>query len=264
MSLPRSLREHTATAADDALVTADDLSVAYGATPAIEHVSFSVRAGQRVGLIGPNGSGKTTLFRAILGELRPVAGTLRVTTRCGSVPQTTRSRLDYPVTALDVALMGSLSRMPWWRRPARAERQRARDALAEVGMVDLGHELFGELSGGQQQRVLIARALVQDARLLLLDEPFTGVDVGNVQVILELIDRLAADGRALIVSTHDVDQVRAWDEILCLNHRQIAFGPPEEALRPDVLAETYPGSLIVLSHQGHEHHHDEAGPHTHP
>jgi ABC-type Mn2+/Zn2+ transport system ATPase subunit len=230
----------------------------------VEGVSFTVQPGQRVGLIGPNGGGKTTLLRAILGELRPSAGSLVVRSRCGSVPQTSRSRLDYPVTALDVAMMGSLSRMPWWRRPGRAERQRARDALAHVGMADRAHELFGELSGGQQQRVLIARALVQDARLLLLDEPFTGVDVGSVHAILELIDGVAADGRALIVSTHDVDQVRGWDAVLCLNHRQIAFGPPEEALRPEILAETYPGSVIVLSHQGHEHHHDETGEHIHP
>jgi ABC-type Mn2+/Zn2+ transport system ATPase subunit len=250
--------------ARETLVAAHDLSVAYGSNVAIEGVSFSVGAGQRVGLIGPNGSGKTTLFRAILGELRPVAGTLRVSARCGTVPQTTRSRLDYPVTALDVALMGTLSRLPWWRLPRRAERRRARDALAEVGMAERAHDLFGELSGGQQQRVLIARALVQEARVLLLDEPFTGVDATTVQAILELIDRLASEGRALLVSTHDVDQVREWDAVLCLNHRQIAFGPPEEALRPEVLAVTYPGSVIVLSHQGHELHHDEAGEHTHP
>jgi ABC-type Mn2+/Zn2+ transport system ATPase subunit len=172
--------------------------------------------------------------------------------------------LDYPVTALDVALMGTLSRMPWWRRPGRGERQRAREALAQVGMRDRANELFGELSGGQQQRVLVARALVQEARVLLLDEPFTGVDATNVQTILELIDGLASEGRGVLVSTHDVDQVREWDAVLCLNHRQIAFGPPADVLRPDVLAATYPGSVIVLSHQGHELHHDEAGEHTHP
>jgi ABC-type Mn2+/Zn2+ transport system ATPase subunit len=264
---PTARRLHSPSGAELAgqtLVAAHDLSVAYGSNVAIEDVSFSVRAGQRIGLIGPNGSGKTTLFRAILGELRPVFGTLEVSARCGSVPQTTRSRLDYPVTAMDVALMGTLSRLPWWRRPGRAERHRARDALAEVGIADRAHDLFGELSGGQQQRVLIARALMQEARVLLLDEPFTGVDATTVQAILDLIDRLAAEGRALLVSTHDVDQVREWDAVLCLNRRQIAFGPPNEALRPEVLAATYPGSVIVLSHQGHELHHDEAGEHTHP
>jgi ABC-type Mn2+/Zn2+ transport system ATPase subunit len=246
------------------LAEARDLAVAYGSHVAIEDVSFSVPAGRRIGLIGPNGGGKTTLFRAMLGELRPVRGTLQVSSRCGSVPQTQRSRLDYPVTALDVALMGTLSRLPWWRRPGRAEREQARAALAEVGMADLAGELFGELSGGQQQRVLVARALVQEARLLLLDEPFTGVDKTNVELILELIDRLAKDGRALLIATHDVDQVLEWDEVVCLNHRQIAFGPPGDVLTPEVLAATYPGSVVVLSHQGHGVHHDEAGKHTHP
>jgi ABC-type Mn2+/Zn2+ transport system ATPase subunit len=252
------------TASERVLARAEDLSVGYGSNPAIEHVTFAVRAGTRVGLLGPNGGGKTTLLRALLGELKPARGTLDVATRCGSVPQTQRSRLDYPVSALDVALMGNLSRLPWWRRPGRDERHRARDALAEVGMADLMNTLFGELSGGQQQRVLIARALVQDARLLLMDEPFTGVDAANVELILGLIDRLAGEGRALMVATHDVDQVRDWDDVLCLNRRQIGFGSPAETLTADVLAATYPGSLVVLSHQGHQVHHDASGEHTHP
>ncbi len=252
------------TAPHEVLASARDLAVGYGSSAAITDVSFEVRAGTRVGLIGPNGGGKTTLLRAMLGELKPLRGSLEVSTRCGSVPQTQRSRLDYPVTALDVALMGNLSRLPWWRRPGRDERHRARDALAEVGMSDLAGELFGELSGGQQQRVLIARALVQDARLLLMDEPFTGVDATNVGLILGLIDRLALEGRALLVATHDVDQVRSWDDVLCLNRRQIAFGPPSDVLTSDVLAATYPGSVVVLSHQGHHVHHDESGEHVHP
>lgn len=252
------------TASEGILARATDLSAGYGSSEAIERVSFTVRAGSRIGLIGPNGGGKTTLFRAMLGELKPIRGTLHVSTRCGTVPQTQRARLDYPVTALDVALMGNLSRLPWWRRPGRDERHRGREALAEVGMDDLAGEIFGELSGGQQQRALIARALVQDARLLLMDEPFTGVDATNVRLILGLIDRLAGEGRALVVATHDVDQVRDWDEVLCLNRRQIAFGPPGDVLTAEVLAATFPGSVVVLSHQGHHVHHDEAGEHVHP
>jgi ABC-type Mn2+/Zn2+ transport system ATPase subunit len=241
----------------DVLAEAHDLAVAYGPHVAIEHVSFQVRSGERVGLIGPNGGGKTTLFRAMLGDLRPSAGSLEVRVRCGSVPQTQRSRLDYPVTALDVTLMGLLSRLPWWRRPSRADRRGAVLALGEVGMADRADELFGELSGGQQQRVLIARALVQDARLLLLDEPFTGVDQTNVEIMLALLERLASEGRGLIIATHDVDQARDWDRILCLNHSQVAFGPPEQTLSQKVLSQTYPGTVVVLSHQGHESRHEE-------
>ncbi len=244
------------------LLRAEGLAVGYGAQPSLRDVTMEAMAGQRIGVIGPNGGGKTTLFRAILGELRPLAGTLDVRVRCGSVPQTQRSRLDYPVTALDVATMGALSRLPWWRRPGRAERRRALDALDEVGLrAEAGHS-FGELSGGQQQRVLVARALVQDARLLLLDEPFTGVDEASSQRLMVLLDRLAAEGRAMLVATHDIEQARAWDLVLCLNRRQIAFGPPEEVLVPDVIAATYPGAVVVFSHEGHEP--DGAGPgHVH-
>jgi ABC-type Mn2+/Zn2+ transport system ATPase subunit len=248
----------------DRIVRARDVAIAYGANVAVEGVTFAVRRGQRVGLIGPNGGGKTTLLRALIGDVRPVAGSLEVGATCASVPQTQRSRLDYPVTALDVALMGTIAGTPWWRMPGRAERAHAREALAEVGMADRSGELFGELSGGQQQRVLIARALVRDAGLLLMDEPFTGIDATNVDVILELIDRLAAQGRGLFVATHDVDQVREWDAVLALNHRQVAFGRTEEVLVPEILAATYPGSVVVLSHQGHEVHHDESGEHRHP
>src|SRR5204863_5593016 len=126
--------------------------------------------GERMALLGPNGGGKTTLLRAVLGELTPLAGALRVRTRCGTVPQTERSQLDYPVSALDVAAMGALSRLPWWRRPGRHERAAAMEALRRVGLDKLADETFGKLSGGQRQRVLIARSLVQDAQILLLDE----------------------------------------------------------------------------------------------
>src|SRR4051812_29227783 len=157
------------------LVTAQGASVGYGGRPVLEGLTFSVEPGERVGVLGPNGGGKSTLVRALLGELTPLAGRLEVAVRCSVVPQTERSRLDYPVTALDVALMGSLSRLPWWRRPGRSERRSALDALGVVGLADLAGATFGELSGGQRQRVLVARALVQDAALMLLDEPYSGV-----------------------------------------------------------------------------------------
>ena len=128
------------------------------------------------GVLGPNGGGKTTLFNLLLGELPTLAGRIFAAGAFGYVPQTERSRLDYPVSALDVALMGTLSRIPWWRRPGRRGRAFARAALDRVGLGELADTQFGDLSGGQRQRVLVARALVQDAPILLLDEPFTGVD----------------------------------------------------------------------------------------
>jgi manganese/zinc/iron transport system ATP- binding protein len=230
----------------DALVAVDGLTAAYGPTPALTGVSFSVAAGDRVAVLGPNGGGKTTLFRVLLGELEPVAGTVRRPGRCGLVPQTERSRLDFPVSALDVALMGATSRLAWWRRPDATDRSAARAALEAVGLGDRSDVTFGRLSGGQRQRVLVARALVQDAPVMLLDEPFSGLDAVSARRLEALLDAQAADGRALLIATHDVDQARRWDRVLCLNGTQVAFGVPEEVLTPEVLQATYGGEIVRL------------------
>jgi len=249
------------------LLEARDLSVGYDGRPVLRAVTFAVHPGQRVGVLGPNGGGKSTLFRAALGELPALTGTLQVTGRVGVLPQTERSRLDYPVSALDVALMGALSRRPWWKPTGRAERRTALQALARVGLADRADDAFGALSGGQRQRVLLARALMQEARLLLLDEPFSGMDAPSTATTLALIDALAADGHALLIATHDVDQARAWDRVLCLNHRQVAFGPPADVLSRAVVEETYGGQIVEVPGGSRgilpAHHHDHGGEHGH-
>jgi len=227
-------------------VAAAGLAAGYGGEAALVDVDLTLERGQRVGVLGPNGGGKTTLIRVLLGELAPLAGTLQVRGRCGYVPQTERSRLDYPVSAFDVALMGTLMRLPWWRRPGRLERRRTLGALDVVGLGALGGREFGSLSGGQRQRVLIARALVQEADLLLLDEPFSGVDEPSAALLMELIDRLAAEGKSVIVATHDIEQTRRWDAVVCLNRRLVAFGPPDETLTQRVIEETHAGAMLVL------------------
>jgi ABC-type Mn2+/Zn2+ transport system ATPase subunit len=248
----------------EALVRTQGLAAAYDGRLGLDGVTFAAGPGDRIGVLGPNGGGKTTLFRVLLGELPPFHGTVELAGRCGSVPQTERSRLDYPVTALDVALMGTLVREPWWRHPRRADRERALEALAEVGLREAAGELFGELSGGQRQRVLVARALVQETRVLLLDEPFTGMDEPSAGRLMALLDRLAAEGRAVLIATHDVDQARAWDAVLCLNRRQVAFGPPDETLTRETLEQTYGAAIVVLPGEGEQraivppHHHDHA------
>jgi manganese/iron transport system ATP-binding protein/manganese/zinc/iron transport system ATP- binding protein len=228
------------------LLSARDLAASYGGPVVLSGVTFDVEQGERIGVLGPNGGGKSTLFRVLLGELRPRRGAFRRPPRLGFVPQTERSRLDYPVSALDVALMGTLSRVPWWRPVGRSDRRTALDALERVGLGALADEQFGELSGGQRQRVLVARALVQDAPVLLLDEPFSGVDQTSADLLERLLGDLAAEGRGLLVATHDLEQARRFDRVLCLNRRQIAFGPPEETLTRDVLEETYGGAIVAL------------------
>jgi ABC-type Mn2+/Zn2+ transport system ATPase subunit len=223
-----------------------ELAAGYGRLPAIEDISFEVDAGQRVALLGPNGGGKTTLLRVLLGELRPMKGSVEVRSRAATVPQTERSRLDFPVSALDVALMGALSRLPWWRRPGHADREIAHEALERVGVAGRAGDTFGDLSGGQRQRVLIARGLVQDAELLLLDEPFSGLDVPAARSLEALIAELAREGRGIVIATHDLSQARRWDSVLCLNHRQIAFGGPEEVLDREVLEATYAGAIVEI------------------
>jgi ABC-type Mn2+/Zn2+ transport system ATPase subunit len=235
----------------EALIEAAGLAVSYGGgPPAVADVSFTLEVGERLALLGPNGGGKTTILRAILGELHPLAGTLRVGASCGSVRQTERSRLDYPVSALEVATMGSLSRLPWWRRPGRAERESARRALERVGLEALAEETFGELSGGQRQRVLIARALVQDAQALLMDEPFTGLDRPAAERLEALIAALAGEGHGVVIATHDLEQARRWDSVLCVNRRQIAVGPPERTLDREVLEATYGGAIVEIPGTG--------------
>jgi ABC-type Mn2+/Zn2+ transport system ATPase subunit len=248
---------------EQASVAAEGLAAAYNGAPALEGVSFRASAGQSVCVLGPNGGGKTTLFRVLLGELEPAAGGVELSGRPAYMAQTERTRLDFPVTALDVAIMGTLTHGRWWLPPSRSDRRRAAAALDRVGLAGQAGIRFGELSGGQRQRALLARALVQDAPVLLLDEPLSGVDPASATMIAGVFDELRAEGRTLLVASHDVESARSFDLVLCLNRRQVAFGPPSAALDRATLQQTYGHELIVLEGdravtvQHHEHGHED-------
>jgi ABC-type Mn2+/Zn2+ transport system ATPase subunit len=236
----------------DALVRTENLSAGYGGRPVLTDVSFVAEPGVSVCVLGPNGGGKTTLFRVLIGELTPLSGSADVSGRPAYVAQTERTRLDFPVSALDVALMGGLAHGRWWLPPGRGQRAAAQAALNRVGLTDQASEPFGELSGGQRQRALLARALVQDARVLLLDEPLAGVDPASAQLIDSVFAELKAEGRTLLVSGHDVERARGYDLVLCLNGRQVAVGPPAQTLDLATIRETYGRELIVVGHHEHE------------
>jgi ABC-type Mn2+/Zn2+ transport system ATPase subunit len=249
-----------------AAVVAEGLSAGYGGRAVLSDVSFAADPGQTVCVLGPNGGGKTTLFRALMGELEPLAGRVGLSGRPAYVAQTERTRLDFPVSAFDVALMGALAHGRWWLPPRRSDRTAARGALERVGLAAEGDTPFGELSGGQRQRALLARALVQDSAVLLLDEPLAGVDPASARLIDAIFEQLRAEGRTLLVSSHDVEGARGFDLVLCLNRRQVAFGPPPEALDRATIEATYGRELIVLEEPGaaravtiqhHEHEHGD-------
>ncbi|WP_208854309.1 metal ABC transporter ATP-binding protein [Corynebacterium ciconiae] len=212
------------------------ITVEYSGHRALDDVSFDVPAGRRVVLLGPNGAGKTTLLRAALGLIRPRSGTVQRTKRTGYVPQHSGFHWDYPVTALDVVATGFTHGL-FSRRPA-AARERSRAALAAVQLEDKADRPIGDLSGGQRQRVLLARALVNEPELLLLDEPFTGVDVPSQVLITEVVESLEDVG--VLMSTHDIPAALATaNDVVMLRRRVIAHGGAKMLSSPTVWATTF-------------------------
>lgn len=223
------------------ILEVNNLTVRYNGKYALEGVSFSVQAGERVAIVGPNGAGKSTLFRAMVGLLHPSGGKTETNgAEFGYVTQRSAVDWTFPVTVHDVVMMGRIGKMGWLRWQRSQDREMVRQCLEQVGMLEYANRQIGELSGGQQQRVFIARALAQEATILLMDEPFTGVDAPSQEAILEILGRLRRQGVTVLVSTHDLTMaVERFDRLALLNRRLIAYGPPHQAVTPETLAAAY-------------------------
>ncbi|MBK1855063.1 metal ABC transporter ATP-binding protein [Verrucomicrobiaceae bacterium 5K15] len=233
-----------------------DLTVTYHKRPVLYGIDVAVPKGNLVGIIGPNGAGKSTLIKSIMGVVPSSGGWVEVfgeplkhnLHRVGYVPQRESVDWDFPVTVMDVALMGTYGKLGLFRRPGKAEKLRAHEALEKVGMLPYANRQIGNLSGGQQQRVFLARALAQDSDLYLMDEPFAGVDAATEKAIIELLQEMRERGKTVLVVHHDLQSASEYfDKLLLLNMRLVAFGDVSEVFTPELLQKTYGGRLTILS-----------------
>jgi len=243
------------TAAAAACLTLEGVTVAYDGKPALDAVTLSVPHGAQVAVVGPNGAGKSTLFKALVGLLPVRNGTVLLRDRLPGtrgdtiayVPQREEIDWGFPVTVHDVVMMGRYGRLGWFRRPGTADREVVARCLDELGIADLERRAIGELSGGQQQRVFLARALAQEPHVLLLDEPFTGVDLNAREALLTLLARLREQGITVLVSTHDMETAaQRFELVALLNGRLIAYGEPASVFTPDHLSEAFGGQALFV------------------
>ncbi len=237
----------------------DDLTVAYRERPVLWDVDLRVPQGVLMAVVGPNGAGKTTLLKSVMGLVKPLAGRIQIHDRpareqrriTAYVPQRNSVDWDFPTSVLDLVLMGTYGALGWFRRPGEAERERARGALRRVGLEDLEGRQISQLSGGQQQRAFLARALVQEAQIHFMDEPFQGVDATTERTIVELLKELRAAGKTVIVVHHDLQTVADYfDWVTLLNVRLIASGPVAEVFDEERLRLTYGGRLAFAATGG--------------
>jgi ABC-type Mn2+/Zn2+ transport system ATPase subunit len=245
---------------DEPIIQFDHASFEFpGGVVALKDISLSITAGEFVGVIGPNGSGKTTLCRAVLGLMAPVHGHLRIfdcacdELRChhrakiGYLPQKGAVDRDFPVTVLETVMMGRYGALGLFKRPTKQDREIAMDALTYVGMDSHMNSALGQLSGGQQQRVFIARALAQQPKVLLLDEPTTGLDITTQHNVIELVQHLHEElALTVLLITHDINLIRSRvDRLVLLKTRLFAAGPPTEVLNADTLRQVYGKDLVI-------------------
>ena len=247
-------RQHIEHLEDTSILDISNLFVRFDSRLALDDVSFQLHHGERVAVVGPNGAGKSTLFKAIAGVLKPISGEIKV---YGHGPGghiciaylSQRSQVDwsFPVTVSDVVMMGRIGKLGLLRWPKHRDWEIVRQALVDVGLEELANRQIGELSGGQQQRMFIARALAQEAELMLMDEPLTGLDIGSQESIFTFLDDLQGRGVTVMVATHDLDlAARRFDRVMLLNQRMLGFGVPEQVFTPEQLMSAYGGHIHLV------------------
>ena len=248
--LARSMAESSALA-----LSVDDLTVAYDEKPAIWDIDLAVPEGVLMGIVGPNGAGKSTLIKAVLNLIPRAAGTVsfygkpyeRARSLVGYVPQRGSVDWDFPTSVLDVVTMGLYGKLGWFRRPGQRERALALHALEQVGLVDFADRQISQLSGGQQQRTFLARALVQDAQIYFMDEPFAAVDAVTENAIVGILHELNKRGKTVLVVHHDLQTVDEYfDWVTLLNVEIIVSGPTANVFTSENLRKTYGGRVAYL------------------
>ena len=255
LHLSRTKADGSALPLDPARLEIDGATVSYGARPVLQNLSFQVPHGASVAVVGPNGAGKSTLFKALVGLLPLQSGQIRIHGQSlgthqdcvAYVPQREEVDWRFPVTVTDVVMMGRFGRRGWLKRPTLADRQAVAHGLEQMGIADLAGRGIGELSGGQQQRVFLARALAQEPHILLMDEPFTGVDATTQEATLQLLDDLSAAQVTVMVSTHDLSLAsQRFDLVLLINRQLIAYGTPEQVFTSQTISRAFGSKVLRL------------------
>jgi ABC-type Mn2+/Zn2+ transport system ATPase subunit len=232
-----------------------DVAVAYNGEPALHDVTFSVAHSGRAAVVGPNGAGKSTLFKALVGLLPLQKGSIQIhglpqgahKDCVAYVPQRGDFDWRFPLSVEDVVMMGRIGRLGWLRQPGASDWRKVRECIDHLGLSAVARTPIGELSGGQQQRAFLARALAQEPHLLLLDEPFTGVDAVTQETTLELLDQLRRQGVTVLASTHDLNLAASrFDQIILLNHHLVAVGLPSQVLTPEAIRATFGERVLML------------------
>ena len=247
-------RQHVSHEQDKPILAISDLTVRFDSGLALDQISFELIAGEQVAVVGPNGAGKSTLFKVIAGVLKPTSGEVNVYGYgpgghicIAYVPQRFQVDWSFPVNVADVVMMGRIGKLGLLHYPTHSDWNLVNKSLAAVGLVDLANRQISELSGGQQQRMFIARALTQEAELMLMDEPITGLDISSQEAIFEILSYLHDQGVTVMLATHDLELAAdRFDRVMLLNKRLLGFGLPHEVITPDHLISAYGGHLHMV------------------